>query len=225
MTIEVRGIQSWETHEWLTHVHYAARIPSISYAFGLFEDGVLMGVCTYGCPSSAPLREGIAGKEYAPIVLELNRLCFVSAKKNWASMLVGRSLAMLPKPSIVVSYADTAQGHIGYVYQSCNFLYTGLSAKRTDWRVKGMEHLHGQTVADISRGCEGSRADFMRDKFGDDFYLEERARKHRYVYICAKKSARSKILSALMYQVEPYPKGDTKRYDISHLPQTQASLF
>ena len=51
--------------------------------------------------------------------------------------LVGRSLRLLPKPSVVVSYADTAQGHVGYVYQAANFIYTGLSAKRTDWKKTG----------------------------------------------------------------------------------------
>lgn len=127
-------------------------------------------------------------------------------------MIVGKSLSHLPKPSIVVSYADTNQGHVGYVYQATNFIYTGLSAKRTDWKIKGMEHLHGQTIADMSKGHE-NRAEFMREKFGDDFYLEDRPRKHRYVFIVSSKSQRKVILSALKYEIEPYPKGETKRYD------------
>ena len=140
--MKVLPIQSFEVEPWLLHKHYAKRIPSISYAFGLYEDFVLVGVCTYGTPSSATLRDGIAGPENAKYVLELNRLCLDTDKKNAASSLVGRSLQMLPKPSIVVSYADTQQEHVGYVYQACNFMYTGLSAKRTDWKIKGMEHLH-----------------------------------------------------------------------------------
>ena len=32
------------------------------------------------------------------------------------------------KPKIVVSYADTSKGHVGYVYQATNFIYTGMSA-------------------------------------------------------------------------------------------------
>jgi hypothetical protein len=39
---------------------------------------------------------------------------------------------MLPKPTIVVSYADTAMGHIGYIYQASNFLFTGTTKERTD---------------------------------------------------------------------------------------------
>ena len=145
--MDVRPIKNQDAWSWCLDVHYAKRIPSISYAFGLFNPD-LVGVVTYGTPSSSPLRAGICGDDYADKVLELNRLC-VSEVKNGASMLVGRSLKMLPD-AVVVSYADTKQGHVGYVYQATNFLYTGLSAKRTDWKVKGQEGLHGQTIVE---GC------------------------------------------------------------------------
>lgn len=220
--MQVLPIKSEESYPWLLKKHYAKRIPSISYAFGLYDGQNLVGVVTYGTPSSSPLRDGIAGPENAKFVLELNRLCIESENKNAASILVGRSLQMLPKPSIVVSYADTAQEHIGYVYQACNFIYTGLSAKRTDWKIKGMEQLHGQTIADMSRGCEGSRADFMREKFGDDFYLEDRARKHRYIYITGKNK---NLKNEIRYAQEPYPKGQTNRYDAGEAVQTQTLLF
>lgn len=218
----VLPIQSFETEPWLLQKHYARRMPSISHAFGLYENGLLVGVCTYGTPSSSTLRDGIAGEENAKYVLELNRLCIDSNTKNAASFLVGRSLRMLPKPSIVVSYADTSQDHVGYVYQACNFIYTGLSAKRTDWKVKGLEHLHGQTIADMSRGCDGSRAEFMREKFGDDFYLEDRARKHRYIYVTGKNKS---LKNSIKYKQEPYPKGETKRYDSGNKVITQSLLF
>ena len=220
--MKVLPIQSFETEPWLLEKHYAKRIPSISYAFGLYENGFLVGICTYGTPSSSTLRDGIAGPENARYVLELNRLCIESSNKNAASYLVGNSLKMLPKPSIVVSYADTAQEHVGYVYQACNFIYTGLSAKRTDWKIKGMEHLHGQTIADMSRGCDGSRADFMREKFGDDFYLEDRARKHRYIYVTGKNKT---LKNAIKYSQEPYPKGKSKRYDAGEQVKVQQLLF
>lgn len=143
-------IEAKEAYPWLLLRHYAKRIPPITFAFGLFDDsGKMVGVVTYGTPSSAPLREGVCGPEWAPCVLELNRLC-CDGQKNSASRLVSASLRMLPQPSIVVSYADTSAGHVGYVYQAANFIYTGLSAKRTDWTLDGHEGKHGQTVADMS---------------------------------------------------------------------------
>lgn len=120
-------------------------------------------------------------------------------------MLVGRSLKMLPKGKIIVSFADTKQDHKGIVYQAANFSYHGLSAKRTDWKVKGKEHLHGQTIADEFRGVK-NRAQAMRDKYGDDFYLAPRPRKHRYIFITGSKSQKKKITKAIKYKQEAYPK-------------------
>lgn len=134
--ITVSSIDAKEAAPWILERHYSKRLCPISYAFGAWRDATLVGVVTYGTPVSATLRGGVCGYEWADKVLELNRLCCENSK-NLASTLVGRSLRLLPKPSVVVSYADTAQGHVGYIYQATNFIYTGLSAKRTDWKIKG----------------------------------------------------------------------------------------
>ena len=177
----VEQVPNAMTHDFILNRHYARRLPSISYAYGLFHDGELEGICTFGTPSSSPLRTGICGKEHSHLVIELNRLFLLNNKRNDASRLIGASLRMLPKPRIIVSFADTAHGHMGWVYRASNFIYCGLSAKRTDWKVRGMEHLHGQTIADEFRGVP-NRSTAMREKYGDDFYLEPRSRKHRYLY-------------------------------------------
>jgi hypothetical protein len=221
--MKVLPIKSAEAEPWLLQKHYAKRMCPISFAFGAYKDNQLVGVVTYGTPASSSLRFGVCGELWINNVIELNRLCCENTK-NVASILVGRSLRMLPKPSIVVSYADTEQGHVGYVYQATNFIYTGLSAKRTDWKIKGMEHLHGATVADMSKGQE-NRAEWMRKKFGDNFYLQERSRKHRYVYFVGNRNQKKAMLSDLMYEIEPYPKGDTSRYDAGASVITQQLLF
>ena len=131
--MKVLQIKPEETYPWLLKKHYAKRVPQIMFAFGLYDDADLVGVVTYGIPASPSLCMGICGKEYSDKVLELNRLCLEDNYKNQASFLVANSIKLLPKPTIVVSYADTAQGHVGYVYQATNFLYTGLSANRVDW--------------------------------------------------------------------------------------------
>lgn len=199
-------VEHKDTYLFLLNIHYAKRIPSISYSYGLFYDGCLIGVITYGTPSSAPLRAGVCGKSNSGKVIELNRLCcFDDAPPNSESFLVGRSLCLLPKPKIIVSFADTSMNHTGYIYQACNFIYTGLSAKRTDWKIRGQEHLHGATVADRSRG-KPNRALYMRSLYGDDFYLAERPRKHRYIIFVGDKRFKKDMLAELRYPVQPYPK-------------------
>lgn len=187
----------------ILNIHYAKRWPSITYAFGLFKDAELVGVITSGTPPSCTLRSGVAGPEYAHLVLELNRLVLRDNLKNEASMLVGKSLSLLPKGLIIVSFADKAQGHNGCVYRATNFLYCGLSAKRTDWKLKGKEHLHGQTISDEFRG-QPHRAALMREKYGDDFYLAPRSRKHRYIYITGGKKERNLLTPLLRYSPEKF---------------------
>jgi hypothetical protein len=202
---KIKPISRNECAPYILGIHYAKRWPSISYAYGLFNDDRLCGVVTFGTPPSAPLKKGIAGDDYKDDVLELNRLCLKNNLKNESSILVSAAIRLLPKNKIIVSFADISQGHIGYVYQATNFIYCGLSAKRTDWKVKGKEHLHGQTIADEFRGIK-NRAQAMRDKYGNDFYLAPRSRKHRYIYISGSKSYKKTIIKALNYKQLPYPK-------------------
>lgn len=220
--VTVSRIPSSEAEPWILGRHYAKRNCPISYAFGAYRGTVMIGVVTYGMPSSATLRAGIAGEEWEEKILELNRLCCENTR-NVASLLVGRSLRMLPKPTIIVSYADMSQGHVGYVYQATNFLYTGLSAKRTDWAIKGMEHLHGQTITDLSYGQE-NRGEWMRQKYGDAFYLKDRPRKHRYIFLHGNRKQVAAMRAALRYPVEPYPKGDSRKYEINKPIQTQSAF-
>lgn len=205
MMYEVKHVTRAECEPFIIGIHYAKRWPSISYSFGLFRNGELVGVVTYGTPPSSTLRTGVAGGDMAQKIQELNRLCLRDNLKNEASRLVSESLKMLPKGLIIVSFADTEQNHKGYVYQACNFTYHGLSAKRTDWKIKGREHLHGQTVADEFRGVP-NRVQAMRDKYGDDFYLKPRPRKHRYIFITGNGRTKRKLMSLVKYKQEPYPK-------------------
>lgn len=71
----VRRITYEETKPFLLQIHYARRMPCITDAFGLFVNGELVGVVTYGVPASRPLCIGLAGVENEKNVRELNRLC------------------------------------------------------------------------------------------------------------------------------------------------------
>jgi hypothetical protein len=217
--MQVLPIKNEETAPWLLKKHYAKRMPQIMFAFGLYENESLIGVMTYGIPASPSLCMGICGKEYSDKVLELNRICLENNEKNQASYFVAKTLQLLPKPTIVVSYADTAQGHVGYVYQASNFIYTGLSANRVDWTIKGQEHKHSKTISD------GKTLEDIKSEHGDDFYYVERSRKHRYIFFVGTSKQKKEMLSKLNYEAEPYPKGDSKRYDSGGVVAKQDLLF
>lgn len=197
----VKPIPAWDTYYFLNNIHYAKRIPSISYAFGLFENNALVGVITYGTPPSSTLINGICGPEWAEHVLELNRLCLLNNKPHEASRLVAASFKYLPKPSIIVSFADTSQEHEGIVYQATNFIYTGLSSKFKDPKVRGLEHQHHATYA------HGLSNQQVIDKYGaENVTFVERPRKHRYIIFLGSKTQRRSMARDFRYTAEPYPK-------------------
>ena len=104
--------------------HYLRRRPPISFAFGLYDGEGLCGVITFGVPASRHMVIG-ACPTSPETVLELNRLWVDDrAPRNTETWFLARSLSLLP-PRIILSYADTTEGHVGYVYRAANFYYSG----------------------------------------------------------------------------------------------------
>ncbi len=182
--------------------HYLHRKAPCSFAFGLVENSTdkIVGVVIYGTPSSSTLRSGICGTEEKNNVIELTRLWIEDGTpRNSESFLIGNTLSKVDK-EIVVSYAEIEQGHLGIVYQATNWIYTGLSAKRTNWTIKGVNK-HCQTIADKYSASE------LREIYGEDFKSVERPRKHRYVFFNTKsKKRRKELMDKLKYKILPYPK-------------------
>tara|TARA_Y100001970_G_scaffold288533_1_gene416113 strand:- start:2986 stop:3678 length:693 start_codon:yes stop_codon:yes gene_type:complete len=223
----VRSLETGEYVEWFKKKHYAKRIPSVSYCYGLYKDKFLIGVCSYGRPVAHTLVKYAFQGSYQDIFLELNRLVVDdNLEKNVLSYFVSSTLKLLPSPSVVVSYADTSLGHHGYIYQACNFIYTGLSAKRNDYKVKGLEHLHSASIMDMAgRGVSKGKVNALKDLYGDNLYLAERPRKHRYFYFIGTRKEKREISKKLIYKIESYPKGTNRRYDSSDSISRQGILF
>lgn len=129
--------------------HYAHVGPSISWAFGMYVEDQLSGVLTVGCSGYATgMRRGVCGPERRNDVFELNRFWVSDSvpivevqkgdkihKNGMESSFIGWCLRTLrhERPNIIlVSYADTAQGHRGVIYQATNWLYTGMPPKSKD---------------------------------------------------------------------------------------------
>jgi hypothetical protein len=227
----VSPIQYDDTKEWLLHKHYAHRMPSITYAFGLYDDNTLIGVCTYGHPFSSSLKKSM-GEKWGEILLELNRLCVNdNLPKNTLSWFVAQTFKQLPKPVPLVSYADSAYNHHGYIYQATNWIYTGLSTPFTDYMVRGMEGMHSLSVLDTVGRSEDygggkSKVKMLIEKYGaENVYPIKRSRKHRYFMFLGNKKEVREMRKALTYTEEPYPKGDNIRYDSSYKPTVQLTLF
>lgn len=112
-------------NEMVVRHHYLHRKPSNRFSFGLFnEGGDVLGVVTFGTPASHHLQKSVCPSDPS-VVLELNRLwVHDSCPRNSESFFVSRALRALD-PFLVVSYADTAWGHVGTVYRALGFRYAG----------------------------------------------------------------------------------------------------
>ena len=204
MDIIVKKIEKKDSYTFILDKHYAQRLPSITYVYGLFIDDKLEGVATIGKPASNSLCEGVCGKEYKQYVYELNRLCVNEGlEKNTLSRFVSKVLKLLSdKKIILISYADEGANHHGYIYQATNWIYLGKTKERTDKYTPNNKHSRHYT----------NEYEHLR-KF--------RTSKYRYMYIPNKKF-RKECLKKLKYKIiTPYPKGENKRYVLGERIKTK----
>ena len=217
---EVKSIDKSQTYEWLKYKHYSHRIPPIMKSFGLFKNGLLCGVCTF-YNGMINIQDTIItnGSNYSHF--ELNRLCVNdNLDKNVTSYFVGNVLKLMPKPCVLISYADSSQNHHDYIYQATNWIYTGIGSGSTSFKdINTSEIFHEYTIRKVygTRKTSELPTHIQKEKKGGD--------KYRYVYFNGSKTFKKKSIKDLKYNILPYPKGENKRYDASYKPTIQTQLF
>lgn len=175
--------------------HYLHRKCPCSFAF-LIEDEKegIVGALSFGSPPSHHLRKSASPGDPTRC-LELNRLWVKDGlPKNTASHFLSWALKQLP-PLIIVSYADTKEGHFGWVYRAANFFYAGWTdmerkTPRYDYVVEGKH----------------SRDAFRCGKY----YRRRRAPKIRYWTVTGDRRARRHLIQKsgwprLSWKETPHP--------------------
>lgn len=184
--LKFKKITYWSAIQFLVEHHYLHRKAPVSFSFGAFFEDRLVGALTIGKPASYTLIEGVAGKENADRVFELNRLFMLDdMPKNSESRFIGWCIRQLPKGLILVSYADTAQGHVGVVYKATGWRFTGTSIPFTDNTIEGLDH---RSVPKELR------------KNNPRLIKKERSIKNRYVMVL------DGDYSVLKWSIKPYQK-------------------
>lgn len=211
-----------ECKDWFLRKHYAKRIPNCTYCFGLYSEDadslfgnlVIHGVISFGISANNNLNEIVQGCD----TLELNRLIVDEGlEKNSLSFFVSTALSLLPKPMLVVSYADPGNGHHGYIYQATNWIYTGVGSAHNEF-IKDGKKYHQKTMFD--RYGTSSVQNAIERGYTPILSVG----KHRYLMLLCKKRDRNKFLAAIPWAKQPYPKGDNKNYDSSYQPPKQNRL-
>ena len=187
--------------------HYSHRAPIFWAGFALVEDGKIQGVCVFGQPSPTIQRCAFKDRDFR--LYELVRLVVQTKTKNASSFLVAAALRMLePQPCAVISYADSEQGHCGFIYQATNWTYTGAPVAHEKSYIVDGKRVHAMSLYD--RGITAP----SRWAKENNIQVVRPHPKHRYFYFVGSKHQKAKMLSALVYPViTEYPKQDPSRYD------------
>lgn len=140
----------WATHESTkyacTNWHYSKCLPTGKIVkVGVWENNRFIGVVLFSRGASPFLLEkyGISQNEGC----ELTRIALTNHKTP-VSRVVKIALKFLLKSSpglrLVVSFADSEEGHHGGVYQAGNWVYTGRSNSTIEYFVRGKwRHVRG----------------------------------------------------------------------------------
>lgn len=178
----------------LMNFHYAKRIPICQCSYSVFnEANEWCGVICYSIGANNGLGNpyGLSGGQCC----ELVRVALNGKQKN-VSMVISKSIALLKKSNplieLIVSFADSEQGHVGVIYQASNWLFCGESIPANEYLYNGKRY-HGRAF----RKIHGSHLNFMNK--GLEIVIG--SAKLRYAYPISK---RMKLLFNTLSK--PYPK-------------------
>ncbi|WP_443602185.1 Mom family adenine methylcarbamoylation protein [Actinokineospora baliensis] len=189
----------------VTRWHYSAKTPRGKLAcFGVWEHGVFVGSIVYGRGASNHL-----GRPYGLEQLQVAELVRVALTDHAApvTQMIAATLRQLrassPGLRLVVSFADTTQGHHGGIYQAGNWLYTGTTPPDTlSYIVHGRE-IHGRTLRHlaVARGPGETAEAFVRRTIDPHVRsIKTPTLKHRYLYPLDRAMRRQ-----LRDRARPYP--------------------
>jgi len=184
--------------KWFVKKHHysgSTRGIHISYCFGLFKESDfglsrMIGTMIYGIPAMPDV-----SKKYCPdnpdIVLELNRLCCIDdTPTNTESYFIGQTFKWLKKNTkykVIISFADTAQGHEGIIYKATNFIHSGMTTGAKALMVDGERYHQRMLTKKCPKGDEIRKR--IKDK-DENIWTELLPPKHIYVYYLDKRMKR-----------------------------------
>ena len=193
------------SHEAAKHAvlrwHYSRQMPAAKLVrIGVWENGRFVGVILYGSGANRHLARpfGLQPTE----ACELVRVALAPNRCYPTSRCLAISLKMLRRQSpglrLIVSYADTKEGHLGTIYQATNWIYLGGSTQPY-LKVRGKIE-HPRSLYD-RYGRGGQQIAWLRANVDPNAQRVEMKPKLKYVYVFDRALRRT-----LAEKAQPYPK-------------------
>ena len=198
----------WCSHEAAKYAvmnwHYSKTMPVGKLVkIGVWENDKFVGAVIFGRGASPSLFKQFELKQTEGC--ELVRVA-LNNHKTPVSRIIRVAIKLLKKTSpglkLIVSFADTNQGHHGGIYQAGNWIYCGKSKDKEHFRDKNGRVWHSRQVKESGYVKQfGVYRKCIKKSECESVHLEG---KHRYL-MPLKEDMRSKI-QALS---QPYPKRDS----------------
>lgn len=178
--------------------HYAKSIPNVGLAFSIFNDeDEWCGVICYGLGATNNIGKpfGLTNGQ----CIELLRVA-LNGKQKSTGKAISISLQQIKKKSklvkLVVSYADSEQGHMGILYQATNWIYIGYSVD-TNIVVNGIRQ-HRRSIGSKYGTNSVVKLKSMGVNVGEVIKTKP---KHKYIYPIDKS-----LIPLCKSLSKPYPK-------------------
>ena len=208
--VKIKQITFKEASKFIKDNHYSHTMPVTNIFLGFSYKSKLNCVIVYGTGACYRLRQSLPN----PNVLELVRLFSLDdAPKNMESYCIGQSIKHIrehyPDIKILVSFADPSQGHVGYIYQATNWVYTGLTlqAGNAIYKLDGVK-IHPRTLLKKYKTTSKKEVLEFLKRDNPDAVIEKvkNSRKHRYLYFVGNRKENREMRKNLKYEILPYPK-------------------
>ena len=197
--MRIRRAKPEEVRYACKNFHYTHAVPACKYSYSIFNgEGLWCGVVIYSSGASPQL-----GKKYGLFqgeFLELVRVA-LNGKQESTSKAVALTLRKLrkdaPKVRLIISFADTEQGHAGTIYQATNWMYVGKMDGAPMFVVNGKRY-HYKSC--IGKGWKNSEK-WLRDHVDPNAKEVRGGDKHKYLYFFDRK-----LKKEFTNLSQPYPK-------------------
>jgi hypothetical protein len=192
--------------------HYAKAVPNVGLAYNVFNSkNEWCGVICYGIGATNNIGSPY-GLNQGQIV-ELVRMA-LNGKQESTTKAMSISLKLLkndaPNVKLVVSYADSEQGHYGIIYQATNWFYTGFSID-SNLIIDGKRE-HRRTLGSRFGTCSSEK---LKTK-GHKVEIYKTKPKWKYIYPI------DKMLRPLCKSLsKPYPKQAQEVHQVEQLASSQ----
>lgn len=168
--------------------HYAKSIPMVQIGFSVFnKNNEWCGVICYSIGANNNISKPYGLNQGQ--VCELVRMA-LNGKQQSTSKAMAISIKLLhkynPLLKLVVSYADTEQGHSGIIYQACNWYYT--ESRKGKVPILNGKRIHKRTYSSVYGSYAGVE-------------MVETKPKHKYIYPLDKS-----LVPMCKRMAKPYPK-------------------